>query len=86
MLRIIPAQPAQHTFVPHHSEYKTGETFWSATDAVHASDGLEGPGMYVVLSGVIRRVHHRPDGTKKVGREALLCLLTGRVGSLRGRG
>ncbi|PRW32594.1 Sodium hydrogen exchanger 7 [Chlorella sorokiniana] len=46
-------------------EYKTGETFWCASEAVHASGGLEGPGMYVVLSGVIRRVHHRPDGTKK---------------------
>lgn len=56
---------------PAPAEYKTGETFWSATDTVRTTNGLEGPGMYVVLSGVIRRVHHRPDGTKKVGGRGL---------------
>lgn len=64
-----PACPSTHPC----AEYKTGETFWSASDAVHSSGGLEGPGMYVVLSGVIRRVHHRPDGTKKVWRRVDSC-------------
>lgn len=64
-----PACPSTHPC----AEYKTGETFWLASDAVHSSGGLEGPGMFVVLSGVIRRVHHRPDGTKKVQRRVDSC-------------
>jgi hypothetical protein len=34
---------------------------------VRRSGGEAGPGAFVVLSGVIRRVHQQPDGTTKVG-------------------
>jgi hypothetical protein len=53
---------------PDAAEYRTGEAFWAGSDLVRGSGGEAGPGVYVVLSGVIRRVHQLPDGTAKVGR------------------
>ena len=55
--------------LPPRPEYKTGETFWAGTDVVARSGGESGPGAFVVLSGVIRRVHVGPDGTKRVRGE-----------------
>ena len=49
------------------AEYRTGEAFWAGSDLVRRSGGEAGPGAFVVLSGVIRRVHQLPDGTTKVG-------------------
>ncbi|KAL4855761.1 Sodium/hydrogen exchanger 8 [Chlorella vulgaris] len=46
-------------------EQKTGVAFWSSSN-LPAVSGLEsGPGVYVVLSGVIRRLHQHLDGTVK---------------------
>lgn len=42
---------------------------WSATDEVRQSGGEGGPGAFVVLSGVVKRVYVRPDGSKKVSPE-----------------
>ncbi|KAL4855765.1 Sodium/hydrogen exchanger 7 [Chlorella vulgaris] len=46
-------------------EQKAGVAFWSSSN-LPAVSGLEsGPGVYVVLSGVIRRLHQHLDGTVK---------------------
>ncbi|KAI3423997.1 hypothetical protein D9Q98_009830 [Chlorella vulgaris] len=46
-------------------EQKMGVAFWSSSN-LPAVSGLEsGPGVYVVLSGVIRRLHQHLDGTVK---------------------
>lgn len=56
------------------AEYKTGVAFWSSSDLPSVS-GLEaGPGAFVVLSGVVRRIHTRPDGTVQVGASGGLLL------------
>ncbi len=44
---------------------------WSATDEVWQSGGDSGPGAFVVLSGVVKRVYVRPDGSKKVSPRLL---------------
>lgn len=49
-----------------------GVAFWSSSN-LPAVSGLEsGPGVYVVLSGVIRRLHQHLDGTVKVNRQPAL--------------
>ena len=57
------------------TEYRTGEAFWAGSDLVLCSGGEAGPGVFVVLSGVIRRMHQLPDGTTKVSREGWTSLV-----------
>ena len=65
----FPPQPVSCCWsAPDAAEYRTGEAFWEGSDLVRGSGGEAGPGVFVVLSGVIRRVHQLPDGTAKVGR------------------
>lgn len=61
------------------SECKTGVAFWASSDLPALSGGEAGPGVYVVLSGVIRRLHQRADGTSKVPA----CLLPAALLRLR---
>lgn len=46
-------------------EFRSGQCIWSASNLVKKTDGMQGPGGFVVLSGVVKRVYIRPDGTKK---------------------
>jgi hypothetical protein len=43
-------------------EAAAGEVVWAAGDAVRASGGAAGPGVFVVASGVLRRTLTQPDG------------------------
>lgn len=54
------------------ADMRTGVAFWASSDLPEVSQGEAGPGCYVVLSGVIRRIHQRPDGTTKVRPPFLL--------------
>ena len=47
------------------TEFRRGQCIWTATDLVRKTDGAEGPGGFVILSGVVKRVHIRPDGGRK---------------------
>ena len=64
-------------------EYRTGQTFWESTDRVAASRRLEGPGAFVVLSGVVKQVHYAPGGKRAEyyqgigGVVGLVLMLTG---------
>lgn len=46
-------------------EWKPGETFWNATWDVMESEGQLGPGSYVVLSGIVRRIYRDNQGLIK---------------------
>jgi hypothetical protein len=46
-------------------EFRRGQCIWTATDLVRKTQGAQGPGGFVVLSGVVKRVHIRPDGGRK---------------------
>ncbi|GAB4813268.1 hypothetical protein N2152v2_000314 [Parachlorella kessleri] len=45
--------------------YHSGLVVWNATDLVARTGGEQGPGVLVVLSGVLKRLFIGPDGTKK---------------------
>lgn len=47
------------------TEFRKGQCIWTATDLVRRTGGIQGPGGFVVLSGVVKRVHIRPDGARK---------------------
>jgi hypothetical protein len=46
-------------------EFRRGQCIWTATDLVRRTQGAQGPGGFVVLSGVVKRIHIRPDGGRK---------------------
>lgn len=55
-----------HPHPPISAEFPNGKVFWAASDLPAKTSLREGPGGYVVLSGVIKRILTLPDGTKKV--------------------
>lgn len=46
-------------------EFRSGQVIWTATDLVRRTACAQGPGAFVVLSGVVKRVYIRPDGTRR---------------------
>ena len=44
-------------------EIRPGSCFWKATDIVRKSFGEDGPGSYVILSGIVRRIYQDERGT-----------------------
>ncbi|KAL6780791.1 hypothetical protein ACKKBF_B11690 [Auxenochlorella protothecoides x Auxenochlorella symbiontica] len=64
-------------------EFATGEAFWASSDVVADSGRREGPGAFMVLSGVVKQIHVAPDGTRREyyqgigGVVGLVLMLTG---------
>ena len=48
--------------------------FWQAEASAAQPDALAGQGLFIVLSGAVRRRLRRPDGDAKVCRRALVQL------------
>jgi len=46
-------------------EFRSGQCIWTASNLVRQTNGYQGPGGFVVLSGVVKRVYIRPDGIRK---------------------
>lgn len=46
-------------------EFGRGVCIWNASDLVRKSGGILGPGGFVVLSGVVKRIYIRPNGERK---------------------
>lgn len=46
-------------------EFRKGQCIWTASDIVRRTNGSQGPGGFVVLSGVVKRLYIRTDGGRK---------------------